>query len=69
METIGTHWKQKGCFVSRCFHFFFPQPARVREEACYPKSRTKRKKELARHHTPLMARAPACQREKRKNQC
>jgi hypothetical protein len=59
METVGNNWKQNGRFVSNCFQFFFPEPARVREEACYPKSRTKRKKELARHHTRLLACAPA----------
>jgi hypothetical protein len=34
METVGKNWKQNGRFVSNCFQFFFPQPARVREEAC-----------------------------------
>ena len=45
MKTNGTDWKQNGCFVSKCFHCFFPQPARIREEACYAKLSKNRKKD------------------------
>jgi hypothetical protein len=51
METNGTHWKQNGCFVSNCFHCFFPQPARVREEACYMRREAKTVKKAQREIT------------------
>src|SRR6516162_4061076 len=59
METIGTHWKQNGEFVANCFHYFLPQPATVREEACIVEVYRKPLKNPARHHTRLFARAPA----------